>query len=201
MDLIKILNRKDRELVISRFKKGDVGVILTDTIYGLSCLADNFLSVNKIYRIKNRSKNNSFIFLVSDFLMLKKYFLISKDQEIFLRKNWLDNNLRPTTFILDVKDGFKKKFGIKQCGGVAVRLPKNDFLVKIIRSLGLPLISTSCNLSGQKEINNLREIISLFKFNKYKPDFLVNYNKTRPRKKSSRIIDIRELPVIKLIRS
>ncbi len=201
MDLIKISNKLDAKLVVDRFKRGDIGVILTDTIYGLSCLADNSSAISMVYKIKNRPKNYSFIILVSDFLMLKKYFLVSKEQEDFLRKSWLDKNSRPTTFILNIKDEFANKFGVKKSNGVAVRLPKNDFLVKIIQSVKSPLISTSCNLSGRKEVSSLREIISLFKFNKYKPDFIVNYNKIRSRRKPSAIMDIRRFPFVKLIRS
>jgi tRNA A37 threonylcarbamoyladenosine synthetase subunit TsaC/SUA5/YrdC len=81
-----------------------------------------------------------------------------------------------------------------------VRLPKNDFLIKMIRSINAPLASTSCNLSGEPEVGNLREIISLFKKQKYQPDFVVSYNKARPRKKPSKIIDIRNINNIKLIR-
>jgi tRNA A37 threonylcarbamoyladenosine synthetase subunit TsaC/SUA5/YrdC len=90
MDLIKVLNGSDDEKIIKKFKDGEIGVILSDTIYGLSCSADKPLAVNKIYKIKNRPKNKFFIVLISDFSMLRRYFLVSGEQEIFLKKNWLN---------------------------------------------------------------------------------------------------------------
>lgn len=202
MDLIKIVNiNNDKEKVVKKLREGEVGVILSDTIYGLSCSINNPLAIDKIYRIKNRPKTKFFVLLISDFLMLRKYFLISKEQESFLKNIWLNNKTPPTTFILEPRKDFMEKIHIKKYSGLAVRLPKDDFLIKIIKSLACPLVSTSCNISGQRELNNLREIISLFKFNRYKPDFIVNYNKAKSRRKSSTIMDIRRFPIIKLIRS
>lgn len=200
MEIIKVDNVSNFKIISNRIKSGEVGVILSDTIYGISCLATNLSAVDRIYQIKNRPKDKPFVFLISDFKMLKKYFLISLQQEKILKNIWLDDNFYPTTFILTPKKSVEKKLGLDSNNGLAVRLPKNDFLIKMIKSLEAPLISTSCNLSGEKEVNNLREIISLFKFKKEKPDFFVSNGKVKPRKKPSKIVDIRQADDIKIIR-
>lgn len=140
------------------------------------------------------------VVLISDFVMLEKYFSVSKEQKIVLKDVWLSDNFYPSTFILRPKKEIQKILNIKNSHGLAVRLPKNDFLIKIIKSINTPLVSTSCNLSGEAEISNLKEIISFFRNQKHQPDFVVSYNKFRPRKKPSKIIDIRNINNIKLIR-
>ncbi len=200
MEIISVVNDSDLKVVINKLKLGQVGVILSDTIYGLSCIVDNREAVDKIYQIKKRNKNKSFLILVGDFRMLKKYFLYNKKQEDVLKKYWLDIKKHPGTFILSPKKYLIKFLNIKFNKGVGVRLPKNDFLIKIIKSLKQPIISTSCNLSGQKNLNNYKEIISFFNNISDKPDFLIRFKNIKPKRKASQIFDIRNNENIKRIR-
>jgi L-threonylcarbamoyladenylate synthase len=174
--------------------------MLSDTVYGLSCLVGDKLAIQKIYDLKKRARSKPFLILVSDFLMLKKYFSFDLKQENILKKYWNDDKIYPTTFILSAKNNLIKFLEIEQKQGVAVRLPKNKFLIKIIKSLDEPIISTSCNLSGQPNVNNFKEIISLFNINLIKPDFLVKFKNIKPKRKSSQILDIRDSNNIKQIR-
>ena len=132
--------------------------------------------------------------------MLKKYFLYNKKQENILKRYWLDIKKHPGTFILAPKKSLTKLLDINFNKGVGVRLPKNDFLIKIIKSLNQPIISTSCNLSGQKNLNNYREIISFFNNVSDKPDFLIKFKNIKPKRKASKIFDIRNDKNIKGLR-
>lgn len=200
MDIISVVNDSDLKVVVDRLKSGQVGIILSDTIYGLSCVIDNREAINKIYRIKKRNKNKSFLILVGGFRMLKKYFLYNKKQENIFRKYWLDTKKHPGTFILSPKKNLIEFLKIDFNQGVGVRLPKDDFLIKIIKSLNQPIISTSCNLSGQKNLNNFREIISFFNNISEKPDFLIKFKNIKPKRKASQIFDIRNDKNIKRLR-
>ena len=200
MEIISVVKDSDLKVVVNRLKLGQVGVLLSDTIYGLSCSINNREAINKIYRIKRRNKNKSFLILVGDFRMLKKYFLYNKKQENILKRYWLDIKKHPGTFILPPKKNLIEFVDIDYNKGVGVRLPKNDFLIKIIKSLKQPIISTSCNLSGQKNLNNYKEIISFFNNVSDKPDFLVKFKNIRPKRKASQIFDIRNNENIKRIR-
>ncbi len=200
MDIISVINDSDLKVVVDRLKLGQVGIMLSDTIYGLSCAIDNREAINKIYRIKKRNKNKSFLILVGDFKMLKKYFLYNKKQENILKEYWLNIKKHPGTFILSPKKNLVEFLKIDFNQGVGVRLPKNDFLIKIIKSLNQPIISTSCNLSGQKNLNNFREIISFFNNISEKPDFLIKFKNIKPKRKASQIFDIRNDKNIKRLR-
>ena len=75
MDIIKIL------------KKGGVGVIPTDTLYGLVGSAFSKKAINRIYKIKNRDKNKKLIVLISSIKDLKKFKINIDKEEIKIAKS------------------------------------------------------------------------------------------------------------------
>ncbi|PKM91375.1 hypothetical protein CVU82_02145 [Candidatus Falkowbacteria bacterium HGW-Falkowbacteria-1] len=195
-----IINKKEARFnFIEKIKKGSIFVVLTDTIYGLSCVFDNFDSLNRIKKIKRIENHRPFIILVSDFFMLKKYFNVSVSQEKLLKKIW-GKNERPTSVILDAKDYICNQLKLDKKIGVAVRLPKRNFLIKIIKLLGKPLVSTSCNITGEKFLNNIKDIGCFFKTNIDQPDIILKLEGERPGKRPSKLIDLRDFKNIKIIR-
>jgi len=189
---LKNIKKSDLDFVIKILKDGKVAVLPTDTIYGLSALAADEKALKKIYKIKKREKKKSLLILVKSYCMLKKYCRVSKKQDEYLRKIWPG----PVTVILQHKGNLPTVL----TGGadsVAVRLPKNDFLIKIIKGVDQPLVSTSLNLSGRPVLDNLAGIEKCFKT--AQPDLLVDAGKAK-RKKPSRLIDLRDINNIKILR-
>lgn len=170
--------REKKNIIVKAFLEEKVVVILTDTIYGFSCLFDSKKAIKKINKIKNRKANKQNILLISSINMAAKYCNInSKKEEI--KRIW--QGKRASSIILESKD--------KNSTGLALRLPKNDFLIKIIRELKKPIVSTSYNFSGKDLIDiNLSE--EIFKNRKHKPDLIVNSGSIKKRKASS-LIDLR----------
>jgi L-threonylcarbamoyladenylate synthase len=198
---MRILNNKEIDSnVINRLRKASVFIILTDTIYGLSSVFDNKESLKKIKRIKKIKSNRPFILLVSDISMLKKYFLVSKDRERYIIRE-SSKTKHPTSFVLDAKKILSSKLGFNNKDGIAVRLPKVNFLTKIISEIGKPIISTSCNITGFDFLKNIKDIEVFFKDKKDHPEFLLKDKNRRPKKKASRVIDIRDMENIKIIRN
>ena len=141
-------------------------------------------------------------YLISDLIIERKTFndFLSSFYSKRLINQLTNIKKYPSTFILVPKKDLIESLGIDFNKGVGVRLPKNDFLIKIIKSLNQPIISTSCNLSGQKNLNNYREIISFFNNVSDKPDFLIKFKNIKPKRKASKIFDIRNDENIKKLR-
>lgn len=177
------------KLIASALAKGQVLVLPTDTIYGLSCLADNIKAIKKIQKIKGRDSNKPLSILVSDLKMLKKYVHVSAEQEAVLNKVW-SQKTKPTTVILKHRSKLPKILTAKS-SGLAARLPKLNFLIKILEELNCPLVSTSLNLSGEAIISNPQEINKYFLSATTQPDLVIDAGPCR-RKKASKIIDLRE---------
>jgi len=191
-----INTKKDNlNLITEYLKNNKVLVLPTDTIYGLSCRSGSAAAIKKIYSIKERPDEKPLLLLVSSRLMLKKYFYVSKKQLEYLHQVWAKGE-QPTTIILRPRYQFSPKL-IYSDGGVAVRLPKSDFLTKIIRLIGEPIISTSLNISRKKNLTSVENLGEYF--TRSKPDLVVNAGVILGQ--PSRIIDIRDINNIKIIRN
>lgn len=209
MQTIKInlhnLTREQISLIADYLKRGLVIAYPTDTIYGLGCDPKNVEAIKKINKIKGEKGDKPLLVLISDFAMLKQYCFINSLQMEYLKRIWTRPHprlslarrgaLRPVTVIL------KRRLNLPNelTGGLnslAVRLPDNEFLTKIINETGWPLVSTSLNKKGEKPLTNVQNIKSHFK---YKPDLAVDageYEKTKP----SRLVDLRDIKNIKILR-
>jgi L-threonylcarbamoyladenylate synthase len=179
--------------VAAGLKKGKVIAYPTDTIYGLGCDATNKRSIARLYKIKKRPKSKPMLVLISSFKMLKKYFSVNKDQMEFLEQIWPG----PYTAILQSKKKLSNNLHSKD-GSAGVRLPKNTFLIELINELNQPIISTSLNIGGEKNIDKINNIEKNFK-NTSRPDIAIDAG-ILPIKKPSTIIDLRDVFDIKILR-
>lgn len=199
MKKINIKNSKfdlvKRRQIVAALLGSQVLVLPTDTIYGLSCLVTSKKAVKRIFTIKQREENKPLITLVSSLSMAKRYAQIGVREERILKQLW-QKDKRPTTVILSAKHKLAPGV-ISVNGGLSMRLPKSDFLIKIIRAARTPIVSTSLNLSGQGTIDRLSDLEKVFALNK-QPDLVIDIGCLR-RKRPSRLIDLR-CQEIKIIR-
>lgn len=130
------------------------GVILTptDTTFGLSCLTSSKKAIDKIFEIKQRPKNKSFILLVDNSARLERVVKVPD-----LAWDIIDLSEKPVTIIYDkVLD--LPAHALAPDGTVGIRLVKDPMLVKIIQRIKQPLVSTSVNLSGASTPQRFEEI-------------------------------------------
>ena len=190
---INLKNVKKQEIaeIAAFFKKGKVIVYPTDTIYGLGCLATDKKAIEKIYKIKKRDGKKPFLVLVSDWKMLKEYFSLSKEQNKYLHKIWPG----PVSVILPHKGLFPSVLSLG-LEALAVRLPKSDFLVKMIKVAGTPIVSTSLNLSAKPHLDDVDGLENYFSV--HKPDLIIDSG--RQKGQPSKLIDLRDMKNIKILR-
>jgi L-threonylcarbamoyladenylate synthase len=191
---LKKINNNDISLIVKHLKHGIVIAYPTDTIYGLGCLATDEASIKKIIKIKKIKNNRPFIVLMSDMKMVKKFCLVDKEQRMFLDKVWPG----PVTVILNCRVNLPNQVinGAKGKKTLAVRLPKNDFLIKIIKKAGAPIVSTSLNVVGGEHI--CRPIDLKKHFKKDLPDLVIDAGVLKG--EASRLVDIRDVYNIKILR-
>ncbi len=122
------------------------GVILypTDTIWGLGCNALDEKAIQRIYEIKKRDVNQSFIILVESEKRLMD--LVEVPQ---IAWDLIDLAEKPITLIYDHPKGLPSSL-LAQDGSIGIRLVKKPYLVQLISKLNAPLVSTSANFSGEK---------------------------------------------------
>jgi len=177
------------DLVAGSLKIGQIIVLPTDTIYGLSCLANDPRAIKKIYHLKKRAANKPVLILVSDLKMAQKYTFISRKQAQWLSKVWTKNQI-PTTVILRNRNKLPREL-TRGSDGLAVRLPKSKFLIKIIEKVSCPIVSARLGFSGRENITNLSKLHHYFPKKNNRPDLVVDAGASL-RNKPSRLIDLRD---------
>ena len=162
----------------------DAKIILypTDTVWGIGCDATNEKAVQKIYDLKKREESKSLITLVDSIEMLKNYVATISGKVLDI----LNETEKPTTIIYNSPNGLAKNT-IASDNTIAIRIPKNDFCLQMIKEFGKPIVSTSANISGSPTPQSYSEISNDIKDN---VDYVVDLNKEKVNKQSSTILKI-----------
>jgi len=129
--------------IIKILKSDGIGILPTDTLYGLVGSAFSKKAIKRIYAVKNRDKNKKLIVLISSLKDLAKFKInINKKQEEVLKKFWPGK----VSVVLN---------------NIAFRLPKNKNLIEILKKTG-PLVAPSANKEGMKPAKNIKEAKKYF---------------------------------------
>lgn len=177
------------KIIIKILKKGGIGILPTDTIYGVVGSAFNEKTVERIYKVRKRGKKKPFIILISDLKDLKIFGIkIKSFQKKLIKKFWPG----PMSLILECK---KKKFFYLHRGkkSLAFRVPKPKWLRNLLRKTG-PLVAPSANIAGSEPAKTIKKAKKYFGS---KIDFYFDAGKID--KKPSTLIDIRKKE-IKILR-
>ncbi len=156
--VINIDESPDEALILATelFHSGKIFIYPTDTIYGIGGNPLDENAVLRISEIKGRDDKKLFIWLLSDFEKVMNYTEILYESHFdFLRKLWP----APVTVILNLNNRTKE---IIHQETIAIRIPQNEFCIKLLREISRPLISTSVNRSGEAPIDKIGKIIDDF---------------------------------------
>jgi L-threonylcarbamoyladenylate synthase len=135
---------------------GRILIYPTDTVYGIGCRLDSD-SVKKIFKIKERSPDKPLSIALKDLAAAKEYVSLSPKEESFIKQH-LD---KPMTFVVKKKDTVPDIV----TGGkdtVGIRIIDNPFVRELLSYTGVPIITTSANVSGEKAPANVGEISDEF---------------------------------------
>ena len=136
-------NKKNINLFIKKILNGDVVIFPTDTVFGIGCDATNTNAIEEIYKLKGREKTKTLLLNLPNITEIKKIAHISNLESLLLE------NFNELTLIVKVKQNTHlSPYTIKN-NEIGVRIPKNKTLQTILREINTPLISTSCNKSGE----------------------------------------------------
>lgn len=144
----------DFTTIAGLLRNGGVGVIRTDTIYGIVASAHDETAVRRVFTIKQRTPTKPPISLISNFHHL--YDEYDPQTIALLEQYWPGKN----TFILPSTNG--PAWLTRGTGTVSYRLPDVLELRSLIDQTG-PLIAPSANPEGAKPAATIKEAQAYFK--------------------------------------
>ncbi len=174
--------------VIKVLKSGGIGVLPTDTIYGLVGSALNKKTVARIYKLRRRNPKKPMIVLIGSISDLKKFEIpLFYNSSPLLSKFWPGK----VSIVLPCPS-LKFEYLHRETKTLAFRFPKPKKFRDFLRKTG-PLIAPSANLEGQPPAKTITEAQKYFGA---KIDFYVNAGKKNA--KPSRLVKILDGKIIEL---
>jgi tRNA threonylcarbamoyl adenosine modification protein (Sua5/YciO/YrdC/YwlC family) len=137
-------------------KSNGVIALPTDTVYGLACLAQNTVALQRVYDIKRRVAYKPVAICVANVSDLYRWVHVSVTESllhellpgpvtlVFNRKSTLNPNLNP------------------HLSRVGVRIPEHDFVRLLCQQVDQPLALTSANLSNNGATASIEEFQDLW---------------------------------------
>jgi L-threonylcarbamoyladenylate synthase len=129
------------ERIIELLRAGGAGFMPSDTVYGLSALAQYEAAVSKIYELKGRDNNKPCIILLANVEQARQVG-IESDTLKAVQPYWP----AALTFIAPAPNA--PKYLHRGLKSLAVRVPDNKELLRLLSTVG-PLVSTSANLQNE----------------------------------------------------
>lgn len=133
------------DIALKLLHEGEVVGIPTETVYGLAGDATNQIAIDKIYKIKNRPRNNPLIIHVSSIEMASEYVKFD-ERSLKIAKILWENEKRSITFVLK-KLGKAIDYATNYMDTVAIRIPQHYLAKELITKFKRPLAAPSANLS------------------------------------------------------
>ncbi len=156
---------------VDYLKRGQVVVCPTDTVYGLLADATNKEAVEKLFKIKGRSRKKAVSVFVKDMKAAKKYAKMDKEMTMFLGEIWPG---KITVALIRKKNtGLAKQIyaGKKTIG---LRIPDCKLVRDIADKFKKPLTGTSANISGHPSALRIEEVFRYFEDREIRPTLILS---------------------------
>lgn len=151
--MVTKLNMLSLNEITESIKNGAVGVLPTDTLYGLVCSAANPEAIERLYALKKREKKPGTVIAAS----------IDQIAELGVPRRYLTAVEQfwpnPISVVIPVGDHLQSLHAEK--GSVAFRIPDNSELVGLLAETG-PLLTSSANHPGEQPASTLAEAENYF---------------------------------------
>ena len=160
--LLKINPQNPQERLIRKIseilQRGGIIAYPTDTHYGIGCDILNKRSIERIYQLKQRSKNQPFSFICSDLKNISHYAKVSN----YAYKTMKRLLPGPYTFILE-GSRLVPKIMLTKRKSAGIRVPDHPICISLVKALGNPIISTSATLPDGSQLFDASLIQDVFK--------------------------------------
>lgn len=139
--------------IVGLLKQGAVGVLPTDTVYGLACLASHERAVARLYSLKSRDNKPGTVIASS----------IDQLVELGIPRRYLTavEHFWPNPISIVVASTPDMAYLDQGKMSLAMRIPSEPLINVFLKSTG-PLLTSSANLPGKPPANTIYEAKAFF---------------------------------------
>lgn len=170
---------KEISHAVSVLKNGGIGVMPTDTIYGIVASARDYDAVARVYTARKRQKDKPCLILIASIDDIMSFDIaLSEKERSFLHAVWCVSDaqkrealkslgvrdidiFRPVSVVLPC-DGEKLLYLHRGKKSLGFRMPcSSSAAMAIVKGAG-PLIAPSANIAGEEMVNNIKHVKNVF---------------------------------------
>lgn len=141
---------------LTALKNGDVVAAPAEGVYGYCCDPFNESALKNLNELKQRNQGKGFVILIPDVFALSKLCKpLSNEHLHACYDHWKGDSA--ITLVLPARSDVPALLRGEH-STVAVRLPREPYMLEYLKAWGAPLVSTSANLSGQPPIQNAADL-------------------------------------------
>lgn len=187
MEIIKLDKNVEKKVKFAAeiIRSGGLVVYPTDTLYGLACDALNKEAIARVFEVKKRPISTPLPIAVNDLKMLKKYAFVDERAEKIAKR------FLPGALTIILKKKALPDILTSGLDSIGIRIPDNEIALKLIGYSGVPITTTSANISGKKPPISVEEVIEQIK----DIDVILDYGELESRLPST-ILDLTGKPKI-----
>ena len=136
----------DVAAAIAALRAGDLIHLPTETVYGLGARADDPAAVIKVFEAKGRPRFNPLIVHVGDVALAEAIGVFDDRARALAKAFWPG----PLTLVVPVRDPVLA-CDLARAGldSVALRMPRHDLALQVLRGAGVGVVAPSANRSGR----------------------------------------------------
>ncbi len=138
-----VSDRQVREIVDS-INEGDLVIIPTDTLYGITCDALNIKAIERLCALKGINPEKTNLSILCDSISMAADYAKISNKVFQLMK---EHTPGPVTFLLKAASSLPRAFKSRKV--VGIRIPDNNLCLRIIEQTGHPLLSTSIEYADE----------------------------------------------------
>jgi L-threonylcarbamoyladenylate synthase len=152
---MQVFSCSDAEKCASIVKRGGVVVFPTDTIYGIGCDPYNDAAVERIFSIKGRDEKKPLPVLAYSTQDAEKLIALGRTGMALAKKYWPG----ALTIVAPITDNNRISPMVTAGSmNLAARVPANRCVLLLLKHCKY-LVGTSANLSGQKSLKSVKEVL------------------------------------------
>lgn len=141
--------------VVEALQRGELVIYPTDTVYGIGCSLYQKNAIDRLYKLKGKSKFDHMSILCSSIQQAAEYVRISNRTFRLLKKCFPG----PYTIILEAKNNITKMMLSRQ-KEIGIRIPDTPLCQSLIEMLGHPILNTSVKTEDSEDEHDLYESLS-----------------------------------------